>query len=317
MTDPTTPATPTPADPAATPAATPAVPATAAPVTPAATPAVTAPSTGGTPPPTAPTPAAGGTGGPAKPGPKLKPVVAIGAIVGAVAVVGGGVALFGGSKDSEPRPPVNGSASVPTVPFGVEPLDPTVGPQPQAPASTVPPPGPGVEPVITTTTVPPVTTAPPPVAPAGNAVEVGNGISVVPAAGWSVGDQQGGYVQVNADSGTGVLYLSLFDSSIGKTIDEAATNYMANSVQPYIADLQTTTFTQAGPVNGNVVANGTIEYKGVFASQSGNLPVEGFIAVFQRSDGSIFVYEEMNAEGSYEEHKAAYAAMFQSIIPTI
>lgn len=266
--------------------------------------------------PTAPaaTPPAGSPAG----GPKLKPAVAIGAIVGAVALVGGGMALFGGSKDNDPRPGFSGS-SVPTVPLGAEVLDPTIGPQPVAPVETVPLPGPGTDPVITTTTAPPVTEpAPPP--PSGNAVViVGGTVSVVPASGWSVsaGGDGGGQVQLDADSGEAQLYLTLFDSSVGSTLDAVSKFYLEASVVPFIAELEVTPLTEAGPLSSNVVANGTFEYRGVVPSQSGNVPIEGFVAIFLRADGSVLVFEEFNVQGSYETVKDDFSAMLSSVIPTL
>ncbi|MFN8018014.1 MAG: hypothetical protein U0P45_07805 [Acidimicrobiales bacterium] len=252
----------------------------------------------------------------AKPGNKLKPALVIGVIVGVVSLVGVVGAVAGGHKDAKHTRKAEASTT-PTVPMGVEVLDPSNGPQTDAPATSTPPPGPGTDPVVTQ---PPSTTVPttaPPAAPSGDAVEVAGGVSIVPASGWSVAKQDTGFLQLTRDSGGAQLFVSVYDASLGSSVTEAANNYLTNSVQPYVAELQTTDVTEQGSVGGNVVSNGSFEYQGVIASQGGNAPVEGFVAIFVRSDGSVVVYEELNQQGSYDTFKDEYKAMFRSLVPTL
>jgi hypothetical protein len=240
----------------------------------------------------------------------------IGAVVGAVALVGGGMALFGGSKDSgSSREDVTG----PTVPIGLDVIDPTQGPQIVEPPTPETVPGPALDPVVITTTT---TTTPPstvPVQPVdvGGAIEVADGVSVSPADGWSLGNQDTGFVQLLRDDGGAQAFVSLYSSSIGSTAAVAAGNYLATDVLPYVAELETTEFRDLGGVASNVVSAGSVEYRGILATQSGNLPVEGWVVVLVRNDGSVAIWEEMNEQGIYDEVEADFRAMLNSIIPTL
>jgi hypothetical protein len=256
-------------------------------------------------------PVAGGE--PPKPaGGRLKPPVVIGAVVGVVALVGGGFALLGGSKDDggESRE----EATVITVPPGVDVLDPSNGPQPVEPE---PLPGPPIEPVVVTTTTMPTTTTVPAPPPSGDAVEVGGGTSVTPASGWSVSKQAQGFAQLFREAGGAEAYASLFGPSLGATADEATINYLKEMVVPYVAELETTAVTPQN-VSGNVSSSASVEYRGVLASQSGGAtPVEGFVLVMLRPDGSVAVWEEMNRTGIYEEVEADFVAMANSFIRSL
>ena len=320
MSQPTDPTTPAPAAPEAPAPAAPATPAPAAadPGAVAAAPAAAAPTaTAAAPPVVPPASAAGGAAPPKPAGGRLKPPVVIGAVVGAVALVGGGFALLGGSKDSggDTRQEVTG----PTVPVGLDVLDPTDGPQPAAPVDPQPVPGPSIDPVVVTTTT---TTAPPTTVPAtpvvdGSAVEVGDGVSVTPAQGWSVGTQDTGYVQLVRDDGGAQAFVSLYDQSLGSTAKEAITNYFVSDVLPYIAELESNAFEELGGMGPGVVSAGEIEYWGVLATQSGNIPVEGWVIVMVRADGSVAIWEEMNEQGIYDQVEPDFRAMLNSIIPTL
>ena len=123
--------------------------------------------------------------------------------------------------------------------------------------------------------------------------------------------------QITRDSGGAQLFVSVYDESLGSSVAEAASNYVSSSVQPYIAELQTSEVSEQGSVGGNVVANGSFEYQGLIASQGGNAPVEGFVAIFVRSDGSVVVYEELNEQGSYDTFKDDFGAMFGTLVPTL
>ena len=149
------------------------------------------------------------------------------------------------------------------------------------------------------------------------AVEVGAGVSVVPVSGWSLGKQDTGFVQIVRDAGGAQLFVSVYDSSLGSSVTEAANSYLSSSIQPYIAELETTDVSEQGSVGGNVVSNGSFEYQGVLASQGGNTPVEGFVVIFVRADGSVVVYEELNEQGGYDSVKDDFKAMFGSLVPTL
>jgi len=301
-------------DPATTPAP------TAAPPGPTATPASAAPVATGdptaAPPPAAPPVAPTAGGQPPKPaGGRLKPPVIIGAVVGAVALVGGGFALLGGSKDD------GGSsreeATVITVPPGLDVLDPTVGPQPAEPVDPEPLPGPPIDPVVVTTTTMPTPTTVPAPPPSSDAVAVGAGTSVTPASGWAVTKQHQGFVQLNREAGGAEAYASLWDSSLGATADEATIGYLQEMVVPYVAELETTSITPQN-VSGNLTSSASVQYRGMLASQSGGAtPVEGFVLVMLRPDGSVAVWEEMNQAGIYEEVEADLIAMANSFIRSL
>jgi hypothetical protein len=241
----------------------------------------------------------------------------VGAIVGVVALVGGGFALLGGSKDSDPRPGFSDTPGA-TVPVGVPVLDPTVGPQPAEPSEPEPLPGPGPAPVVTV--APPTTQPPEPALPplSGDAVTLSDGTGIVPADGWSVAKESGGFIQLNADGGGAQVYLSRIPSTGGGVdLDASMRVYLEEAVAPYIAELEVTDVTPQGSIGAGVVSVGTLEYRGLLAAQSGSLPVEGFIVVFVKADGSVIVYEEMNQQGTYDEHEAALGSMLNSVVQSL
>jgi hypothetical protein len=254
---------------------------------------------------------------PAQPSNKLKPIVVIGVLVAVMAVVGGGLALFGSSQDSEERSEV--------VPTGLPVLDPSQGPQPSEPIDPTPTPGPDPDPVVTTTTEAPEPEPEPEPdpdpgpgpGPSGDAVEVGGGVSVVPAPKWKLAAQEAGFVQLNAPSGDGNLYVSVYDESIGSEPIGVLTNYVENMVVPYVSELQTTEPEQLTGVGGNIVGAAKVEYAGVQAGQSGNIPVEGLILAFVRQDGTVVVYEEFNIAGAYEGLQPDYKSMLESVLATL
>jgi hypothetical protein len=258
---------------------------------------------------------------PPQPSNKLKPIVVIGVLVAVMAVVGGGLALFGSSQDSEERSEV--------VPTGLPVLDPSQGPQPSEPIEPTPTPGPDPDPVVTTTTEAPEPEPDPDPdpgpgpgpdpgpGPSGDAVEVGGGVSVVPAPKWKVAAQEAGFVQLNAPSGDGNLYVSVYDESIGSEPIGVLTNYVEAMVVPYVSELQTTEPEALTGVGGNIVGAAKVEYAGVQAGQSGNIPVEGLILSFVRQDGTVVVYEEFNIAGAYEGLQPDYKSMLESVLATL
>lgn len=320
-TDPTTPAPEAASPPAAPPVATDPA---AAPAPAAAAPApVAAPAA-----PPAGAPAVAGAGAappvqPVPPGPtppppaggKLKPPVVIGAIVGVVALVGGGFALFGGSKDSSAaeRPETEV-----TLPPGIDPLDPSVGPQVDDPVTSTTVPGLDLDDVVvtTTTTMAPTTTTVP-VGPQEGAVEVGAGTSVTPASGWTVGNQQPGFVLLFRNAGGAEAYASLDESGAFTAADEAMVSYLNAMVAPYISELEVSAIVPQ-TVSGNVASAASMDYRGLVATQSGGtVPVEGWVMVMLRHDGTVAVWEEMNDAGSYESVRDDLVAMLNSFIRTL
>lgn len=252
---------------------------------------------------------------PEKSGGRLKPPVVIGVVVAVVALVGGGIALFGASRDQEERGSV--------IPADLPVLDPTVGPQPADPVEPEPGPGPGPDPVVTTTTAPepeePDQPGQPdtPVTPTGDTVEVGAGVSVAIPSGWTLANQGTGEVQLNADTGDGQLFVTVFDSSIGSTAPAAISNYLDIAVTPYVSELQMSEVSPFSGTSASVVDGAMVEYAGVQVGQSGNIPVEGFVIVWVRQDGSVVIYEEFNLAGAYEALQPAYHAMQESLVASL
>ena len=241
---------------------------------------------------------------------KLKPAIVIGALVGVIALVGGGLALFGSSQDTEERPAV--------VPTGLPTLDPSTGPQPSEPIDPAPTPGPDPDPVVTTTTeAPEPEPEPDPEPPTGDVAEVGGGVSVEIAKGWTLADEQDGYVQIQSPKGDGNLYVSLYDAGFGKDPIEAMSNYIEEMIRPYVSELKNTDPELLTATSGNVIGGAKIEYTGVQAGQAGNVPVEGLVLAYVRQDGSIVVYEEMNEAGAYPALQDAYGSMFESFVATL
>jgi hypothetical protein len=260
-------------------------------------------------PPAYPPPPATPAPGPGRTPSRLAPAVVIGAVVAVVALVGGAVAVLTAAQDHEERPQV--------IPAGLALLDPTTGPQPAEPVQPQPGPGPGSDPVVTTPPEPIPGDGPEPVAPPTDAVEIGDGVSVVPAAGWSVSDQDTGYVELEADSGDGMLYLSLLDEGVATSAAGAISSYFDVAVTPYVSEIQMAEIEPISGVGGTVIDAAQVLYEGVQAGQAGNLPVEGYIAVFVRQDGSVATYEEFNVAGTYDGLGEAYGAMLQSLVHTL
>lgn len=306
MSQPTDPTTPGPeaAPPASAPAPAPAAPPAAAP--PAAAVGTVPPPQPVPPGPTPPPPPAGG---------KLKPPVVIGAIVGAVALVGGGFALLGGSKDSSAaeRPETEV-----TLPPGIDPLDPSVGPQVDDPVTSTTVPGLDLDEVVVTTTTsmpPPTTTVP--VGPEQGSVPVGGGASVTPAAGWAVGGQQAGFVHLTREDGGADAFAWLDESGALSDPDEVMVSYLNSQIAPYVAELEVSAIAPQ-TVSGNVVGAASMAYRGVLATQSGGaVPIEGWVLVMVRHDGSVAIWEELNEAGSYEAVEDDLVAMLNSFIRTL
>lgn len=310
-----TPAPPAAAQPDPVAAAAPAAAALAPGVTPAASPGGTAATPGaGAVPPLQPLP----PGPPAPPpsGGKLKPPVIIGAIVGAVALVGGAFALFGGSRESSAAERPDTAV---TVPPGMDVLDPSVGPQVDDPITPTTVPGLDLDEVVVTTTT---TTEPPtpttvPAGPQAGAVPVGAGTSVTPAPGWAVRAQDPGFVGLYREAGGAEAYASLFDSGIGSVADEVMVNYVSGMVAPYISELEVSAISSQ-TVSGNVTSAATLAYRGLVTTQSGGAtPVEGFVLVMIRQDGTVAVWEELNAAGQYEAVSDDLTSMLNTFIRSL
>jgi hypothetical protein len=241
----------------------------------------------------------------------------IGAVVGVVALVGGAVALLGGGDGEPGRNEVN--VTTPTVPPGTDPLDPSSGP-----GATIPTPDPvapvdpgGEVPVVTEPVTPTTAPPPPPPPPADGAIPVGGGVSVAPPSGWSVANQEAGFAHIVRDAGGAQAFISVYDSSLGSSFQEATTNYVAQAIEPAVTQLELQPAEETNPVAASVVSNGFFALTGVLASQNGNTPVEGWVALFVRNDGTVVVYEEMSVLGEYESFKDDYELLFQSLIATL
>ncbi|WP_185975772.1 hypothetical protein [Tessaracoccus rhinocerotis] len=114
----------------------------------------------------------------------------IGIVVGAVgvlAIAGLAFALLGGGDDGPDVPPPPPVSQTPADPETTEPAEPETT-EPADPETTEPAEPETTEPADPETTEPTEPETEDPQPPAG-AIDVGNGMSVVPAAGWSVADQ--------------------------------------------------------------------------------------------------------------------------------
>jgi hypothetical protein len=237
----------------------------------------------------------------------------IGGAVAAIALIGGVFALVNSGKDgpkTDPNPINN-----------IGPVINTDGPAPAPPATVATVPGPTPPSVVTTTIAPPPTspppTSPPPTTP--GTASTGNQpvldkIAVAIPSGWKVIKAESGYVFLAADSGDAQYRVAAGPTK--GTAQSLADSWIADSAK-FLTSVKADQSKAADTPSSNVVSAWFAHYNGVLATNSGSLPVEGYVYTFVTQSGVGVITEAFIAQGGLDKHVKALQAMLDSVIATL
>ena len=289
-----------PASRASAPSTSPAPPLPPAPMLPA-TPTSTTPSL----------PPAGSFGSPVRQSKRSWVIVT--AVVAVVGLSGGVGALVNGlhSKDDH----VAAQRGVDAARVVSPKVDPDAGPKVQAPAQPVSQPGPRPEPAATTTSQPPAGPGAkdpndgPSTPSSGQAIVVGEGVTITPAEGYEVDGQDDHSVALSGPHG--IVYVTLYrDQSQAPAVLSEDLRDLAQ----YLQDIKVEKEAPISPPTAALVDGYGAIYTGYVASaQGGTTPVEGYGVAFVRQDGLGIAFQAVNAKGNFGAFKPEMLAMVNSI----
>lgn len=192
--------------------------------------------------------------------------------------------------------------------------DASLEPGPDPPGDPVPPPGPVLE---TETPAGPEEPSPTETPPAGGAeasaaLDLGSGVSVMPAEGFETLVQGEGLLRLGRGGSFFTVEVEPLDAG------DSAESLLAVWAQDRLpGDIGQATPTRPRPVNPpspSVVSAATAEYRGVVVGPQVNSPVEGVAAAFVDQNSLGILVTTVDTRGGYGSSHAAYEQMVTSIL---
>ena len=145
------------------------------------------------------------------------------------------------------------------------------------------------------------------------AVQVGSGVSVVPAKGWDVVNQADGTVVL---AGPDALF-RVDVAQVGGASADAVVAQVLEALQGILSSLQTGQIQSISPPKSNIISAATAPFAGVVAGQQGSQNANGLALAFVRQDGLavaiLVIFDPASADRVIEDGDAMVSSVLNSI----
>jgi hypothetical protein len=164
----------------------------------------------------------------------------------------------------------------------------------------------------TTTTTRSTTTTRP---STGGGIDIGSGVSIVPAPGWSVRVQQSDLVVLVK---TGAVFQAETQSGAGSSSADAVVGQVLQVLSRNLTNFQTGgSIMSLTPPKSNILSAAGVQFGGTLAGQQGSTDIEGGLVALVRDDGVAVFFYSINGVNQTSSFSSDYTSMAGSVVSSL